>query len=357
MGNAFTGNASFKRGQTLYGGSPPSTTTDVVDILGEQIIQKDTENSTSKHVLLRAVQNTSGGTLTGRRPLKYEIGFFGRRVDGYATAVCHGPVAGYIDDAYGTKTIADKDVFWIVEEGPCDRGGRTDYTELSVTELMTNELSLIKVVDDFTKFYDTTSLPTWTLTGDATALIIVDGNDGGVELDSGAATDNNETYMHTNVECFKFAAGKDIFFEVELTATEASTNEISLLVGLMDAVAANSLLDDGGGPPASYSGLVFFKASGDTVWQGEASVTTTQKVDTDVGTRISGTRQILRLEMFSTSSTVATVKWFVDGVLGGTETAFTYTSGTDMECVVGVKNGSANQEKVTVHSVAFGQLR
>ena len=107
----------------------------------------------------------------------------------------------------------------------------------------------------------------WTKTaGDAGASVAQDADGlGGVILLTTGATDNNEAYL-ASPELFKFLANRPIEFEILLQFSEANTDDANDCAGLMDAVGANSIQDNGAGPKASYSGAVFFKADGDTVW-------------------------------------------------------------------------------------------
>ncbi len=92
----------------------------------------DTVHNTGQEVLLRAVKNDSGGTLTVARKF---MGFsltsdydFGRRCDGTAGA---GKVCKPMDDGYAVGlVIPDDDIFWVIEKGPA-----TVKTEASAVNL------------------------------------------------------------------------------------------------------------------------------------------------------------------------------------------------------------------------------
>ena len=136
------------------------------------------------------------------------------------------------------------------------------------------------VYDDF-DHYVTADLWT-TVATDSGTVAVSDGVRGEVALtcSDGTVADNDEIYMGTTTEIFKFAANKPLYAECRLKYTEQSTDDANVAFGLKDAVAANSLLDDGGGPAASYSGALFYKVDGGTVWNVENSISTTQKTTT-----------------------------------------------------------------------------
>lgn len=128
-------------------------------------------------------------------------------------------------------------------------------------------------VDDFDK-YVTADL--WTLVTDNGAAVIKDAPGGILKL-TVTAVDNDESYLHTTKKLFKVVAGKAIYLEAFLQYTEIATDDANVLFGLMSASVANSLVDDDVGPASNYSGALFWKQGGETLWTVENSVTTTQK--------------------------------------------------------------------------------
>lgn len=199
--------------------------------------------------------------------------------------------------------------------------------------------------------------PDWTiLEADTGATVEVnDAVGGGLVLTTGA-TDNNEAYIWTSVEGWKFAADKPLIARARLQYAEANTDDANVMFGLMDGVAANALQDNGAGPKASYSGAVFFKADGDTVWSVENSIATTQKTtQLTADNSLTGTAQtaggsdFVTLEIISDprSATENEISFKIDGKLVARHTNQTTASATDMSVVFGVKAGSANSEVVT----------
>ena len=203
----------------------------------------------------------------------------------------------------------------------------------------------------------------WTDTsGDTGAAVAkIDGAGGLVTLTTGA-TDNNECYLHTTSELFKVAQDKPCEFEAWLSHTEANTDDANVACGFMDAVGANAILDNGGGPKSSYSGAVFFKVDGGTNWNIEVSnggtqttveLTAANSLDGVAHTAGGGSQQKFRIEIVPYNSTKAEVRFFIDGVLVYKVTEWTYTSVTEMDAFIGVKAGDTNSEVVTVDFASF----
>lgn len=209
----------------------------------------------------------------------------------------------------------------------------------------------------------------WTsIATDSGSVQTLDSAGGILELDGsdGSVADNDEAYAHTTEELFLFAANKPLIFEAYVQFTEANTDDANILVGLMDAAAANHLLDDGGGPAASYSGCVFFKQDGQTLWTVENSITTTQKttqltaansLDGTAKTAGGASYQRLRIEVQPHGGSSNDFSFYVDDVLVAKHKDQTYSSATEMNVIFGVKNGDANLEKLLVDYVFCYQKR
>lgn len=179
------------------------------------------------------------------------------------------------------------------------------------------------------------------------------------------ATDNDQMYLFSTGESFKFLADKPFVAECLIQYTEADTSddfEMNLIFGLMNAVAADHLQDDGAGPPANYSGAVIFKVDGETLWKFESSVGATQVPATGNGTAstiTAGTAalyQRLRIEWVPTTTTGNQINFFVDGVQIGSNIQ-TLTSATEMQLVLGIKAGSANIQTLNCDYIGCSQAR
>lgn len=188
------------------------------------------------------------------------------------------------------------------------------------------------------------------------------GTGGTLTLTTGG-TDNNEAAIFTTNNVFLFAANKPIAFATRIKYTEANTDDANVAVGLMNAVGANALVDDGAGPKASFSGIIFYKVDGETTWRAVASIGTTRtgpkgstsnilldangSLDGLTKTPGGGSYQWLEINVVPFSTTKARADLFIDGVQVQS-IEFTYTSAVNMMAFVYVKAGGANSEVVTV---------
>jgi hypothetical protein len=169
----------------------------------------------------------------------------------------------------------------------------------------------------------------------------------------GSVANNDEAYVGGTSAVVALAAGKDLWFETRVKFTEGSTDDANIIAGLSTVYAANTLQDDGAGPPANYDGIVFFKVDGGTVWQAETSSGDgTQTTIADVGTRTSGSYTRLGFGV----SGISSVTFYIDGVAVGTTTAT--LPDTNMRPVWGLKNGAdTTVEGLYVDWFRIAQLR
>lgn len=205
---------------------------------------------------------------------------------------------------------------------------------------------------------------TATLTDSGTASLITTTPGGIIELacSDGSVADNDEAYIGSTA-AFLPAANKPLYFEAKFKFTEANTDDANIMLGFCSTSAANAILDDGGGPPASYSGAVIFKVDGATVWNCETSVSTTQTTTTTAVSSTSSNYQYAAIEIIPVSSTLAEVS-FLYSAGGSTDSyqllakqQWTYTSVAALKAFAGAKNGGANHEKLYVDYVKAFQLR
>lgn len=177
------------------------------------------------------------------------------------------------------------------------------------------------ISNDFYHFV--TAQDGWTsLAADTNASVSIDadGVGGVVVLNTGDAVDNNEAAVFTTAEAFLMAPGKPIYAEALLQYTEANTNVSNVAFGLADVMGgANTLLDDGGGPAASFYGAMIYKTDGSTVWRCASSAgtlssagTTTASVQTAGGS--SYQRLGIRIEPISGAFNSSKVSFFLDGL-------------------------------------------
>ena len=227
------------------------------------------------------------------------------------------------------------------------------------------------VWDDFTGTIVTadfwTTLVADVADGGATAIKTNDVAGGVVQLATQDATDNDEVGLESTREMFLFANNKPLAFEARAQFTEANTDDINIFMGLCNNPGANLLIDDGGGPVASFSGAAFYKVDGGTRWQTITSVGTT-RITNDLSltnkSNLSGLAQTaggasyvqFNINWNPYSSTNAYVDFFIDDVHVA-QHDMVYTSATEMAIAFGIKNGGANAETLLIDYVYCGQYR
>jgi hypothetical protein len=220
----------------------------------------------------------------------------------------------------------------------------------------------------FDDFHDFNTGDMWTsLAADAGASVAASDAAGGVLVITTGGTDNNEALVKSTKEVFLVASGKPLFAETRLKYSEANTDDANIAFGFMNAVGANSMVDDGAGPVASYSGALFYKVDGGTNWKTQASIATTRTDDIeltaanslDKASHVSASTsyQVLRIDILPKSSTKADVEFSIDGVLVRKITDWTYTNATEMMAFVYAKAGGANSEVVSVDYLTAFQKR
>lgn len=224
-------------------------------------------------------------------------------------------------------------------------------------------------------FFELVTGDMWTDTSADTgaAAANIDAVGGQVTVTTGG-TDNNEAYLLTTREIALFAANQPFVAQCRLKFTEANTDDANVMFGVMNAVGADSIVDNGGGPKSSFSGAVWFKNDGETRWRTRSSVgTTASSTETDQ-TSGGGAWQTLRIEFVPYSATLGKVTFLLDPNGGQNifqvapydtsnvrlirvEHEIDFTSATEMNVFVGAKAGGANSEVVTVDYIDFWQAR
>lgn len=206
--------------------------------------------------------------------------------------------------------------------------------------------------DDFFMFGVTGDL--WTVVEDAGAS----GTDAVQDAANGwykhfcDGDDNDEAYLASEGESWKLAANKPLWFECQLKLTEANTDDANWVVGLIEGGgAADTLADNGGGPPADYDGACFFKVDGTMTIQFETSVATAQTTNASLATFVSGTTYRLGFYWDGVSS----VTPYVNGTAGSAHTIA--TTGGECNACFGVKAGGANEEAIEIDYIRVVALR
>lgn len=256
--------------------------------------------------------------------------------DGKASATAVGKQIGI---NMTTANTAANDVIPAIIWGP--RGGN---------DMLTPASSVAEFSDDFFDFNTAATTGKWNITvADAGA----DGITGMTDAANGVVQvycdgdDNDEAYVSSVAESWKFQTDKKLYFETKIKLTEAATDVANWIIGLSDTVAANSLKDNGGGPMDSYDGVVFFKVDGTMKIQFETSNAGTQVTDAALADFVSGTDYTLGFLYDYNDGTTAKVTPFVNGV-AGTARNLAIAGLEEMHILFGVKAGGAKEEALKV---------
>lgn len=240
----------------------------------------------------------------------------------------------------------------------------------SVAEpLFSNPLRQDDFVDHFNAL-DVTSV--WTDTSGDTGAdpsLVVDGSASAVSITTGS-TQNNEAYLSSKRH-WDLAADKPLLFEGRLQYAEADTDKAAISFGLMSGWAANHLVDTTGALVSSFSGFVFHKLSGDTVWRVTSSVGTTRYGNNETSQTAGGSGFMsFRIEVRIVSSTEAQIVFLMDSA-GGTNFTplrdsssnkpivhtLTYTSFAAAAAGLGLKaTGSTGTETAVLDYVRVSQV-
>jgi hypothetical protein len=205
--------------------------------------------------------------------------------------------------------------------------------------------------DDFFS-YHTTHQWTSTLTDSGTAAITT-GLGGWLSIvpSDGSVADNDESYAYGTSAAFQVQAGKDIWYEAEISFAEANTDDINIIVGLSSVGTDDLIVSNGAGASANFDGLCFYKVDGGTTYSVLNSQAANQTILATGVTRVAGTP--VRLGIRTYSNNLAT--YYVNGAQV-TSSGLTLPTAA-MRPVFGVKNGAANNENLTANWVRCFQIR
>lgn len=227
--------------------------------------------------------------------------------------------------------------------------------------------------DHFLGFLTATSTAKYTVVTAVDGTVLQnDSYPGGVAIKSAAASasGDEDCYLVREAETFKLAADKPLLFKAIVQATEDDTNQNNLIVGLTDGAAANLLVSAGAGPKTTGNTLCFYKVDGGLNWyaygrdDADADVfnielTAANSLDKVVHVGSGSAKQRLEIEFLPKSSTQADVVFSIDGVPVYKRTDWLYSgSATDLQCVVGCKDGDAGDEvTINLYYLACAQAR
>lgn len=218
-------------------------------------------------------------------------------------------------------------------------------------------------IEDFANF--TTGDLFTTVTVGSGSVAVGDGVGGEITITT-QALDNDEAYAKTTNEIFLIAAGKPLGFAALVKFAQADTNKANVAAGLMNAVAADAIVDDGAGLKVDFAGAAFFTVDGDTTWRVMYSDGTTQSIkELDTDGSINGVEYVaagtvyqeLKILIEPQTATKVDVTFWIDGVLVAKFKDKTYASATEMEAFAGVKAGGSSAEVVTCDLMRCHQKR
>lgn len=168
---------------------------------------------------------------------------------------------------------------------------------------------------------------------------------------------NDEAYMISANECWKFAAGKSLWLEARIAITEGNTDDSAWIMGLMDNAGADAMVDGGAGPAASYDGAVIHGVKDALTIHFETSNAATQSTSTACGSYVSGTffNAGFWAKTESTSDTVAVVTPYINGI-AYTARNITLAGLAEMHFIFGTKAAAA-EEAFSIDYVKIVQIR
>jgi hypothetical protein len=177
-------------------------------------------------------------------------------------------------------------------------------------------------------------------------------------------TDNNEVAVRSTTEPFLFGTNRKIYGRFKIQYTENDTNKANVLVGFQNAIAANSITDNGGAVRTTGSNLVIYKLDGGTVWRCQSMCNGTATDSISTTTAGGAAAQVLEIEAEDWDGVSMKVTFKVDGVylkdsLGNIiRHTVAIASATEMNVGVYVKTGGgAGGETVDVDYIYAAQRR
>jgi hypothetical protein len=179
-----------------------------------------------------------------------------------------------------------------------------------------------------------------------------------------AASASDYLVLSTQKAVFKLAAGLPIAVEGYLNLTEAATNAASWFFGLTSSITAG-WITVAGAPAASYSGAMFWKATGGLALAFQTSNATTRSTIATNVTVVSGQSYILGLVLDPNDGVTANVTYYISTVIAGVRSllatgtqTLTLASLANMYLAFGVMCGSGGAaETLSVDYVQVYQAR
>lgn len=159
-----------------------------------------------------------------------------------------------------------------------------------------------------------TSFWTSTLT-DSGTIAVGDASNGLVTItpSDGTVTDNDEAYMASANACWQFGTNRGLYARCRLSWTETAAGIYNVGFGLMNAVGANTIIDDGGGVKVSGSTLAIYKVDGGAVWKVASACNGVSTVSTSTKAAVGSTYYDLEIMCEDFDGVTMEVSFKVDG--------------------------------------------
>jgi len=220
----------------------------------------------------------------------------------------------------------------------------------------------IRFFDDFFCLDQTATVGDWTFAGDATGTQLATDGKGGELSILTHSDDEDESYLSSYNEPFIFNTTDRVSFACRCRLTEANTDEANIIIGLSDTVGADSMVDAGAGPMASFDGAVFYKVDGTMTWGFCTSNAAAQTKTANVVTFTSASQYVVGFEYDPADGVTATITpWIYNETTGvmtiGTAHELTIAGLQEMHVLLGAKAGGTNAETLVVDYVDVAQER
>lgn len=190
---------------------------------------------------------------------------------------------------------------------------------------------------------------------------------------------NDEIYLASQQEALLFKAGRPIYASCRLQFVEAATpnNQANVIFGLANAVGANMLIDNGGGPRASGSVCCIYKRDGGVKWRVHSrDYWDFREHETDETAGVLNSTDTIDGQIVTTTPWQMLEMWITDPApdyvpknrivlasfaVNGRRLPFVHElpvlNATEMQLFVGVKNGTTTQETLKVNWLYADQAR
>jgi hypothetical protein len=183
----------------------------------------------------------------------------------------------------------------------------------------------------------------WTVTEtQAGATQALTDGDGGLLLITNTAADNDLVALQKVGESYRFASGKELFFEARLKVSDATESDVVIGLQITDAT-----------PLDVSDGVFFIKADGSTSVSLLVEKNGTATTTSSVATLANDTFISLGFYYDGASS----IQYFVNGVVKGTSVTTNLPDDEDMTVSIALQNGEAVAKTMTVDYVFVAKER